>query len=76
MTSIGATAARSKLYQLLDEAADSHEPIKIIGKRSKAVLLSEEDWRGTEGTAQPRIAATRVVRAAAGLKGAGSEPRG
>ncbi len=42
MTSLPVTQARSRLYQLLDEAADSHEPIQITGKRSNAVLVSEE----------------------------------
>jgi antitoxin YefM len=50
MTSIRATHARSKLYQLLDEAADSHEPIKITGKRANGVLISEEDWRSIQET--------------------------
>ena len=50
MTSIPVTQARSKLYQLLDEAADSHEPIQIMGKRCNAVLVSEEDWRSTQET--------------------------
>ncbi len=44
------TQARSKLYQLLDEADDSHEPIQITGKRSNAVLVSEEDWRSIQAT--------------------------
>jgi len=34
----------------LDEAAASHEPILITGKRSNAVLLSEADWRAIEET--------------------------
>lgn len=50
MTSIRATHARAKLYQLLDEAADSHEPIKITGKRANAVLISEDDWRSIQET--------------------------
>jgi len=50
MTSIPATTARSKLYQLLDDAADSHEPIKITGKRANGVLISEEDWRSIQET--------------------------
>lgn len=50
MTSIRATHARSKLYQLLDQAADSHEPIKITGKRANGVLISEEDWRSIQET--------------------------
>lgn len=50
MTSVPVAKARSKLYQLLDEAADSHEPIQITGKRSNAVLVSEEDWRSIQET--------------------------
>lgn len=50
MTSVPVTKARSKLYQLLDEVADSHEPIHITGKRSNAVLVSEEDWRSIQET--------------------------
>ena len=50
VTSILATHARSKLYQLLDEAAESHEPIKITGKRANGVLISEEDWRSIQET--------------------------
>lgn len=50
MTSIRATHARTKLYQLLDDAAASHEPIKITGKRANGVLVSEEDWRSIQET--------------------------
>lgn len=50
MTTIRATHARSKLYQLLDEAADSHEPIKITGRRANGVLISEGDWRSIQET--------------------------
>ena len=50
MTSIPVTQARGKLYQLLDEAAESHEPIQITGKRSNAVLVSEQDWRSIQET--------------------------
>lgn len=44
MTGITATEARSKLYRLIDETAESHQPITITGKRNKAILVSEEDW--------------------------------
>ncbi|MDZ4288223.1 MAG: type II toxin-antitoxin system Phd/YefM family antitoxin [Prosthecobacter sp.] len=50
MTSVSVTQARSKLYQLLDEVAASHEPIQITGKRSNAVLVTEEDWRSIQET--------------------------
>lgn len=50
MKTITATKARTNLYKLLDEAAQSHEPIQITGKRNNAVLLSEEDWRAIQET--------------------------
>lgn len=50
MTSLTVTHARSKLYELLDQAQASHEPIQITGKRSSAVLVSEDDWRSIQET--------------------------
>lgn len=50
MTTLKASAARSKLYRLIDETASSHEPIMIAGKRSSAVLVSEDDWRAIQET--------------------------
>ena len=50
MTTIKATEARARLFQLLDLAAESHEPIQITGKRANAVLISEEDWRSIQET--------------------------
>ena len=50
MTSLPVTQARARLYELLDLAAASHEPIQITGKRSNAVLVSEEDWRSIQET--------------------------
>jgi antitoxin YefM len=50
MTSLPVTEARAKLYQLLDEAAASHEPIQITGKRANAILITEEDWRSMQET--------------------------
>ncbi len=50
MTTLSASEARARLYKLLDEAASSHEPIQITGKRNNAVLVSEEDWRAIQET--------------------------
>jgi antitoxin YefM len=50
MTVLKASTARAKLYRLIDEAALSHEPVLISGKRRNAVLLSEEDWRAVQET--------------------------
>ncbi|BAW81169.1 antitoxin [Candidatus Nitrosoglobus terrae] len=50
MNGITVTEARSNLYRLIDEAAESHQPIVIMGKRNKAVLVSEEDWAAIQET--------------------------
>ncbi len=50
MTTMSASEARAKLYKLLDEAASSHEPIQITGKRNNAVLIAEDDWRAIQET--------------------------
>ncbi len=50
MTTLNVTEARSKLYNLIDEAAETHEPILITGKRTNAVLLSEDDWNAIKET--------------------------
>ncbi len=50
MTTLNATEARSKLYTLIDETANTHKPIVITGKRSNAVLVSEEDWNAISET--------------------------
>lgn len=50
MTTMTATDARKNLYSLLDDVAESHEPIQIAGKRHSAVLVSEDDWRAVQET--------------------------
>ena len=50
MTTLTASTARASLYKLLDQTAASHEPVQITGKRSNAVLVSEEDWRSIQET--------------------------
>jgi len=50
MTTLTASAARAKLYRLLDEAAASHEPIQITGRRANGILISEEDWHAIQET--------------------------
>ena len=50
MTIIKISEARGRLGRLVDEAAKSHEPILITGKRGNAVLISEEDWRALQET--------------------------
>ena len=50
MTTMSATEARKQLYKLLDDVAQSHEPVQITGKRGNAVLVSEDDWRAVQET--------------------------
>ena len=50
MTTLKASDARTRLYRLIDQAASSHEPVMITGKRNNAVLVSEEDWRSVAET--------------------------
>jgi antitoxin YefM len=50
MTVLTASEARANLYRLIDQAVESHEPILIAGKRSSAVLVSEEDWKAIQET--------------------------
>ena len=50
MATMSASEARARLYRLIDEAAESHEPVRITGKRHNAILLSEEDWESIQET--------------------------
>jgi antitoxin YefM len=50
MSTVSASEARANLYRLIDEAAASHQPVLITGKRNKAVLVSEEDWTAIQET--------------------------
>ena len=50
MTTLNATEARSKLYNLIDETSKTHQPILITGKRGNAVLVAEEDWNSINET--------------------------
>lgn len=50
MKTLTATQARKEIYRLLDEASETHQPIQITGKRTNAVLISEDDWRSIQET--------------------------
>lgn len=56
MTTITGHGAREKLDQLIDDAAESHVPVTIIGKRHDAVLISAEDWAAIQTTLAPAAA--------------------
>ena len=50
MNTLTASEARANLYRLIDDAAESHRPITISGKRSSAVLISADDWSAIQET--------------------------
>ncbi|MGH8477375.1 MAG: type II toxin-antitoxin system Phd/YefM family antitoxin [Methylococcales bacterium] len=50
MRILKASEARANFYRLIDEAAQSHEPIIISGKHGSAVLISSEDWNAMQET--------------------------
>lgn len=50
MITLPTTEARTKLDNLMDEMALSHQPIQIRGKRTNAVLITGKDWRAIEET--------------------------
>jgi prevent-host-death family protein len=50
VTELNASEARANLYKLLDQAAETHKPVRIAGKRNNAVLVSEDDWNAIQET--------------------------
>jgi antitoxin YefM len=44
--------ARTKLdiNQLIDETNETHQPILILGKKGKAILVGESDWNAIQET--------------------------
>jgi antitoxin YefM len=50
MTSLTITQARKDLYRLVDEVQESHEPVRITGKRGTGILLAEDDWTAISET--------------------------
>jgi antitoxin YefM len=50
MKTITASKGGANLYRLIEEIADSGEPVQITGKRTNAVLVSEEVWRAMHET--------------------------
>ncbi len=50
MNALTASEARANLYRLMDQAAESHKPILISGKRNNSILLAEDDWAAIQET--------------------------
>jgi PHD/YefM family antitoxin component YafN of YafNO toxin-antitoxin module len=50
VTTISAGKARMSLCRLIDQAAETHEIIRISGKTRNAILVSEEKWNTIQET--------------------------
>ena len=50
MPTLSASEARASLYRLIDQAAESHQPVVIAGKRNSVVLVAAEDWEAIQET--------------------------
>jgi antitoxin YefM len=48
--SITVGKAQEGLSRLIEEAANSHEPIQITSETSNGILVSEEDWKAMQET--------------------------
>ena len=77
MDTISASEARARLYNLIDEAAASHVPVTITGKRNNAVLVSAEDWASIQETlyllAVPGMRESIIGARAESLEGSSNE---
>ena len=45
---ISASRARMSLCRLIDQAVETHEIIRISGKTTNAILVSEEKWNAIQ----------------------------
>jgi PHD/YefM family antitoxin component YafN of YafNO toxin-antitoxin module len=50
VTTISAGKARISLCRLIDQVAETHEIIRISGKTTNAILVSEEKWNAIQET--------------------------
>ena len=49
-TTITVAAASKHLSDAIDYVSKTHEPIQIVGARSSAILIAEDDWRSIQET--------------------------
>lgn len=45
-----ASQARQNLYKLIDSISDFHEPVTVIGRRNKVVMIGEKDFKALQET--------------------------
>ncbi len=50
MKTVTPTQARANLFRLLEETAQGSEPVLIVGKNARVVMVSEDDWNDIQET--------------------------
>ena len=50
MITISASRARASLCRLINQVVETHEIIRISGKTTNAILVSEEKWNAIQET--------------------------
>ena len=53
MSTISAGKARMSLFRLIDQVTKAYKIIRISGKKTKAILVSEEKWNAVQETLLP-----------------------
>jgi antitoxin YefM len=52
MKTLSAQEAKKLIDQLLDQASESHQPVKITGEHHNGILISEEMWQSIQETSE------------------------
>lgn len=52
---INATQARSNNNKFINETAQNHEPIIIMGKQNNVIMVSQEDWNVIQDMLKQKI---------------------
>ena len=47
---VTASQAKTNIYSLINQTAESHIPILITTRKNNAVIISEEDWNAIQET--------------------------
>jgi len=47
---MSASQVRADIYNIMDETAQTHEPVLITGKRNNVIMISQEDWDAIQET--------------------------
>lgn len=66
VVAISASEARRRLYPLIEQVNDDHEPVEIVSSKGSAVLMSKDDfdsWRETDYLFRSPVNARRLLRA-------------